>query len=280
LAREVTVAATTLEVELGKVSPAVNRRDVDALSDSLGELAGASGVAAAVEADWLSRGRAATGWPFVSGRYRKPGDALKRIKASRKVKVDLSAEEGPASFEGAVQKARLEQGLRTFSDQVGAGLPEGWRRAIAAAAGSNSKTLGSQLSDIATQQIASAPNAGWWNLFRILKFVFLAAAVAGILWLLSGPILGLAGYDPLPTVHWLGIPAPVWLLVGGLVCGIGLGLLGRLLVVPGARSKGKAASRKVLGQVEAAVQAQVVAPVEAEAKRLADAQKAIKQALR
>ncbi|MCL1838265.1 MAG: 50S ribosome-binding GTPase [Propionibacteriaceae bacterium] len=270
--RDIRIAAYSIEIELGKASPVVNRQMVSTLAASVSDVVGVREKAASVEQDWLSKGWAVTGWPFVSRRHRKLKDPLQKVKASKRVKVDLSNETGSASFQGAVGRAKLSDALQSFADNVSADLPAGWKRAIWTAANREVNPLLSQLSDIASQNLVTTPKVSWWSVFRVLKIMGILTVVTGIGWLVSAPILSAFNYEPFPATYWFGLPAPVVLLIAGIVFGVLLGLLGRLLVRPGARRRAKTVTLQLLDQIEAVMQARVADPVVAELTRLSQAQ--------
>jgi GTP-binding protein EngB required for normal cell division len=280
LSRDISVAAYSIEIELGKTTPVVNRRQVAELAEAVSDVAGVSDKTAAVEQEWLARGQAVTGWPFVAKRYRQASDPLKRVKASQKVQIDLTEEEGPISFQGAVGRAKVKEALRTFSEQMGNGLPSGWKRAVSTAAHRELNQLVAQLADIAVQKTPPLADLPWWNVFRALKFVCLLGVAFGLGWLLAGPLLSLFGYPSLPPVTWLAIPAPLWLIVPGILVGVLSGLLGRLLVRPTARSQAKLARNLLIEQVEAVIKARAIDPVQAELNRISEAQALVHRAVR
>ena len=67
---------------------------------------------------------------------------------------------------------------------------------------------------------------------------------------------------PLPELA--GIPIPTWLLLGGALAGIALGVLARLVNGGGARRRARAAGRSLRAGVAAVAQELVVTPVERE----------------
>ncbi|MDR1237777.1 MAG: 50S ribosome-binding GTPase [Propionibacteriaceae bacterium] len=280
LSRDISVAAYSIEIELGKTTPVVNRRQVAELAEAVSDVAGVGEKTAAIEQEWLTRGQAVTGWPFVAKRYRRASDPLRRVKASQKVQLDLTEEEGPISFQGAVGRAKVKEALRTFAERLGDGLPSGWKRAVSTAANRELNQLMAQLADIAVQKTPPLADLGWWNAFRALKIVCMLGVVFGLGWLLASPVLSEFGYPALPPLTWLAIPAPLWLIVPGLVVGVLSGLLGRLLVRPTARNQAKLARNLLIEQVEAVVKARAVDPVQAELNRIAESQTLVRRALR
>ncbi|MDR1710917.1 MAG: 50S ribosome-binding GTPase [Propionibacteriaceae bacterium] len=274
LAQEVSVAAYNLEIELGKSVPVLNRRAVTNLIDGLAESAGVPELADGIGADYLARGRAVTGWPFTARRYRKSDDPLRRY---RKANAELPA--GKVSFDSAVRGAKLESSLREFSDSVAGDLPAVWKQAVWEAAHSNSGAVKDQLRDIAAASLPPEKPPAWWQLFRIFQWLAVLAVIGGVLWLVSGPVLQWCGYEPLPSVYWLGIAAPLWLLVGGIVLGVAAGLIGRAVIIPAARLRTRGARRELNDRVEAVAQAQVVAAVQQELTRYSDAVRLVRAAI-
>ncbi|MDR1431208.1 MAG: hypothetical protein LBI99_03715, partial [Propionibacteriaceae bacterium] len=255
-------------------------RQITDLSEAVSDVAGVGEKTAAAEQEWLARGQAVVGWPFVARRYRQASDPLRRVKASQKVQVDLSGEEGPVSFQGAVGRATVKEALRAFAEQVGEGLPSGWKRAVSTASHREMNQLIAQLADIAAHKTHLLADLGWWNVFRALKIVCLVMVVFGLGWLLAGPLFAALGNQSFPAVSWLSVPAPLWLVVPGLLIGILSGLLGRLMVRPTARNQADAIRAKLIEQVESVVQARVVDPVQTELTRISTAQSLIRRAVR
>ena len=104
-------------------------------------------------------------------------------------------------------------------------------------------------------------------IFAILQWVALAAALAGVLWLLGiafvpplAPLL-----SPVPQVE--GWPLTTLLIVGGVLLGILLGVLGAAIGGATAARRRRLARKALLGQVATVAQERVVAPIDAELDR-------------
>jgi hypothetical protein len=99
--------------------------------------------------------------------------------------------------------------------------------------------------------------------------------VGGAVWLFANPVLVAMGLPTLPTVLWYGVPAGTWLLAGGVLAGILLGLLGRALVEIGANAHARTARRSLEDAVGQVVAEEVFAPVQAELDRYRTARAAV-----
>jgi hypothetical protein len=98
----------------------------------------------------------------------------------------------------------------------------------------------------------------------VLQWLLLLAALAGLLWsalLLADPWLGV---DRPHTPDVGGVPVPVLLLLGGVVLGLLLALLCRLLVGATARSRARVADRRLRSAISVVAEELVVVPVRAE----------------
>ena len=90
-------------------------------------------------------------------------------------------------------------------------------------------------------------------------------AAAGALWLL---VLAGLGYlqlgDVVPTPDLAGVPAPTALLIGGVVAGLLLSLVSRLINRFGARRRARRARRAMHERIVTVADELVIAPLEAE----------------
>ena len=285
LQTDVDVVAARLAEDLGaagrsgrKAADHLGRQTRVELTAALAEAAGVPTVVEGVFKAWLKRGRAATGWPFLSwiGRLRR--DPLKRLKLELPAG---SAEIGRTALPKAtpVQQARVEGALRSLTDTASAGLPKGWADAIRVAAHANQAQLPARLDTaIAATDLRTRRGSWWWGLFLVVQWVLVAAVLTGGLWHLYSWLGPLWQLPPLPEVLWRGTPVPTWLLGGGVLAGLLLALLGRFFVRIGAGFRARAAEKSLRAAIAAVTAEQVLEPVQAELDRYAAAVKAVTEA--
>ena len=97
---------------------------------------------------------------------------------------------------------------------------------------------------------------------RLLQWLLILTALVGGGWTLALAASGSLGDDAVPEVA--GIDVPILMLVGGVVAGILLALLCRLLVAATARKRAATANRRLRAAVHEVSSELVVAPVERE----------------
>ena len=284
LRTDVEVVASRLADDLGAAGRSVSRstqvgKQARAdLTAALGEAAGVPTVVAGVFGAWTKRGRAATGWPFLSwiGRLRR--DPLKRLKLELPA---ASADIGRTALPKAtpVQQARVEGALRSLTDDAAAGLPAGWTEAVRRAAHTNQAQLPARLDTaIAATDLRTRRGSWWWGLFLIVQWVLVAAVLTGGLWHLYSWLGPLWQLPPLPEVLWRGTPLPTWLLGVGVLAGLVLAAAGRLFVRIGAGWRARAAQKSLRAAIAAVTAEQVLEPVQAELDRYAAAVQAVAEA--
>ena len=279
LETDVEVAATRLAAELGEGRPReVGKAARTELTAALGEAAGVPSVVSGVYQAWRKRGSAATGWPFVSWIGSLRADPLKRLRLEL---PSRSAEVGRTALPKATpeQLARVEGALRGLTDAAASGLPRGWADAVKAAAHRNQAHLPDRLDTaIAATDLRTRNGSWWWVLWRVLQWLLVAAVLAGGLWLLYGLFHTSLMLPPLPHVDWNGMPIATWLLAGGVVAGLLLALVGRILVTIGAGWRARAAEKSLRAAIGSVTAEQVVEPVQAELDRYGTALAAVAQA--
>jgi GTP-binding protein EngB required for normal cell division len=247
--------------------PDLSKERIAALEDAFAEAAGVPTVVDAVEAATRVRGRRATGWPVTSWVSRLRPDPLKRLH------LDLGKDS--AQFTGRrrtsvpaptqVQRARVDAEVRAVADEVSAPLSRPWAEAVRRASVARLPDLGDRLDLALTRtQLDTDRMPVWAGLVRVLQWLLLIVAVAGLVW--SGVLLldPQFGVDRPDTPDVAGFPVPVLLLIGGVVLGLLLALLCRLLVRATARSRARSADRKLRSAIAGVADELVVTPVRAE----------------
>jgi hypothetical protein len=96
----------------------------------------------------------------------------------------------------------------------------------------------------------------------VLQWLLLLAAVAGLVW--TGALVGLGRLNDADTPQVGGVALALVLLVGGLVVGLLLGIVCRLLVARMARTRAARADERLRDGVNGVTHELVVEPVEAE----------------
>jgi hypothetical protein len=125
------------------------------------------------------------------------------------------------------------------------------------------------LADQLDQAVTRAPlvpprDPRWWSVFGLLQWVLFAIAVAGGLWLLA--LAGLAYLQlhaaQAPNVE--GFPVPTLMLIVGLLGGVVLAAIGRILARSSAKRAARAARAALRAEVAIVADQQIGAPVAAE----------------
>ncbi|MCL2316734.1 MAG: 50S ribosome-binding GTPase [Actinomycetia bacterium] len=273
LSHDVSEAASGLVGDLSRNrNRQVSSGDLVRLRDAL---AAASGVPEVTQAVWETtrlRGSAVTGWPLVSWINRLRPDPLKMLRMDRLASGSAPhADESPAEVpvprtslrvNAGARRARLDSALRTVTDNVSAGLPLGWAQAVREAGLTHAAELDDSLDRaVAETDVGVQRPLAWWNAVRIVHWVLVAAAVAGLVWLVGAGTLGA------PLLRWHGLLVPGLALIGGLVVGVVLGVLARVGVEWSARHRAGLAHARLLTSVDEVADRLVIAPVNAELER-------------
>lgn len=238
---------------------------VAALDAAFAEAAGVPVVVEAVERSVRQRGNRATGWPVVGWVSGIKADPLKRLD------LDLGAEGSRLSGRSRtalpettqVQRARVDDEVRTVADELTAGMTPPWVAAVRRAAASRLDELADRLDRaLAGTDLGVAKLPGWMTLVRVVQWLLLLAVVVGLGW--TGALLGLGKLQDSDTPQVFGVAIALVLLVGGLVLGVVLGLAARIAVGSAARSRARRADERLREAVNEVTHELVVEPVEAE----------------
>ncbi len=266
----------------GKV-PSLSKERIAALDDAFADAAGVPTVVKAVADSTRLRANRATGWPVTAWFSRLKPDPLKRLHldlgASGKELTGAARTSVPQST--GVQRARVDTEVRSLADQVGEPMAPSWAHAVRAASVSRLPDLGDRLDRaVASTDLGADKIPAWAGLVKILQYVLIISALLGAGWL---ALLAFGSYarlpDP-PTPEVGGFPVPTLLLLGGVGLGLLLALVCRWLVSLTARSRARAADkrlREAISEVSAEV---VVEPIRAELASYAEVRDGLSAALR
>jgi hypothetical protein len=253
----------------------VRSGDLDRLTDALTEAAGAPAIASAIEKSSQLKAAQVVGWPPLKwlGRLRKDPVAQLRLERPgvdpRLVRTSLPSND-------PVAKARANTAVMDYVDMAGAGAPRAWVQSARAVADAASASLADNLDQAVTRAPLVPPrNPRWWSVFGVLQWLLFAVALAGGLWLLA-----LAGFAYLqfhvaqaPRIE--GFPVPTLLLVVGLLGGVVLAVIGRMLARTSAKRAAKAARAALRVEVAKVAEQQIAAPVDAELATLEQFRRAL-----
>jgi GTPase Era involved in 16S rRNA processing len=284
LMADVTSVAQRMQAVNGDAKPGdVARSRENELVDAFADAAGVPTVVEAVEKSTRRRAAQATGWPVTSWLSRLKPDPLRRLHLDLgRSSKDLTASARASVPEATpVQRARVDTAVRAVAEDVGAELSPAWADAVRRASVSHLPDLNDALDKAVTStDLGVSRTPMWWGLVRVLQWVLILAALVGGLWLAG---LAAMGYLQLPapaTPKYRGFPVPTLLLLGGVLIGILLGLLCRLVVGVSARRRARAADRRLRGAIREVTERLVITPVEAEVEAYRATRSGLAAALR
>jgi len=259
------VAGRLAEANGDAATRVVEPARVAALDDAFAQAAGVPVVVEAIERSLRVRGNRATGWPVIGLLAGIRSDPLKRL--------DLDLGEDGRRLSGRtraalpeatqVQRARVDDEVRTFADNLTSDMSPAWVGAVRRAAGSRLDQLGDRLDQtLAETDLGAARLPAWVGVVRVLQWLLLLAAVGGLVW--TGALAGLGRLQDEDTMQVGGVALAIVLLVGGVVLGLVLGVVGRILVGKMARTRAARADAGLRDGVNRVTHELVVEPVEAE----------------
>ena len=209
------------------------------MEEALADSAGVPTVVSAIERSTRMRAGQATGWPVVSWLSRLRPDPLRRLHLDLGAQRKLLTGRARTSIPEAtpVQRAKVDTEVRALADDVSAGMTRPWADAVRRASTSRVDDMADRLdAEIAATDLGVARIPVWAGAVRVLQWLLILAALVGGAWTVALAASGSLGDDSVPAYG--GIDLPIMLLVGGVVVGILLALLCRILVDLTARSGG------------------------------------------
>ncbi|QBX54341.1 ABC transporter [Nocardioides seonyuensis] len=268
LEADVRTAAERLREASGAAAPPkLSKERIAALDDAFAEAAGVPTVVKAVEDSTRLRANRATGWPVTAWFSRFKPDPLKRLHldlgAAGKQMTSAARTSVPKAT--GVQQARVDTEVRALADQVTQGMTPAWSTAVRAASVSRLPDLGDRLDKaVGSTDLGADRIPVWAHLVRVLQWALIIAAVVGGLWL---ALLAFGAYARLPeppTPELWGFPVPTLLLLGGILLGVVLALVCRVLVSLTARSRARAADKRLRDGISEVSAELVVEPIRGE----------------
>jgi GTP-binding protein EngB required for normal cell division len=267
LMADIDTAAQRLGSLTGEARPAVGRNSRNDLVDAFADAAGVPIVVHAVREAMSVRARQATGWPVTAGLSRFRPDPLKRLHldlgSSAKVLTGMARASLPQPNE--VQRARVDQSVRSAVNNAAEGLPRAWSAAVRRASVSRLEDVSDALDKaIVTTDLGVSRTPWWWSAVRVLQWVVFLAMVTGVLWLAALFLFTYLQLPEPPTPQWFGIPVPTLLFLGGAVVGIALAVLCRVFAALSSRRRAQTADRRLRAAITEVVDELVIEPIQVE----------------
>ncbi len=261
-------AAEDLVAEGGRdEARGLTERQLRDLDQALAESAGVPTVVDAVERSTRLRAGRATGWPVVSWVSKLKPDPLKRLHlnlgAAGRELTGASRTSMPET--GPVQRARVDTEVRSLADEASAGLARPWADSVRRASTSRVDDLSDSLDRVLSgTDLGAAKIPAWAGFVRTLQWVLITTAIAGLLWLAGIAAFGYLGLPAIDSPKVGVVPVPTLMLMGGVLLGILLALVCRVLVGFTARRRAAAADKRLRAAVHEVATELVAAPIEAE----------------
>ncbi|CUR56436.1 Putative ABC transporter; GTP-binding protein HSR1-related protein [metagenome] len=284
LEADVRTAALRLQEQVGSGKPpTLSTERIAALDDAFADAAGVPIVVKAVADSTRMRANRATGWPVTAWFSRLRPDPLKRLHldlgASGKELAGTSRTSVPQAT--GVQRARIDSEVRALADQVGEGMSPSWASAVRAASVSRLPDLNDRLDRaVAATDLGTTRIPVWAGLVRVLQYLLILSALVGAGWL---ALLALGSYARLPeppTPEVGAFPVPTLLLLGGILLGLLLALVCRWLVSLTAKSRARAADKRLRDAISEVSAEVVVEPIQAELASYASVRDGLSAALK
>jgi len=230
------------------------------LVDAVGDAAGIQAMVDAIQESTLVRARRATGWPATRWLWRLRRDPLARLDLGS---LGVSAVRGRSDADEMLF-ARVDGRVRDLAESVAAGLTRPWTASVRRASVSRVDELDTGLRDAVAGVRLPSSLPGWCRAVRVVQWLLLMVAVAGGAWLVGQSAAGAlsASVPQLPRVAGTAVPAVM--LIGGVVLGLLLALLTRVLVRRSARARALRAQTRLREAVDSVIGDLVVAPIEVE----------------
>ncbi len=265
LVSDITAAAATL-ADVGGSSqvPGIGPVDREALDLALLDCVGVPQLVEAIGASTRRRAARMTGWPVTRWLARR-SDPLQELGIDPNRSISRLARSAEVPGEANVQRAQAETAVRDFAEKASVGLARPWRDAVRGVSTSRSDDIVIALDrGITGADVAVAGTPVWWRVVNVLQWLALFTFVVGLGW--SG--LQLLADNTDATVRdapeVAGYRLPMLLAAGGLVAGIGLAVLSRVLGWLTARFRARRAERALTEAIEEVADTRVIQPVEAE----------------
>lgn len=236
------------------------------LTEQLAQAAGVDTVTRAVARSYRQRSTAATGWPLTRWLVQFRPDPMRRLGLVR----DDAPEVNRTSLPPASPAARAQQSsaVRQYVDAAAEGAPEVWAEEIHRAGRPDPDRFADALDQaIAGADLKQQRRSWWWAVTGTLQWLFVGLAAAGALWLLGLAALDYLRFETAEVPRVEGFPVPTLLLIGGVLAGIVLSVLCRVLTAVAARSRARRARRVLLDRVSHVAAQHVVEPAAAAATR-------------
>lgn len=270
------LSSAVADGEPGGVTSGDRARLVAALSAA----AGVPVIGRAVEESWRLRSAGSVGWPPTRWIRRLRPDPLRRMHlrgGERREVREMVRSSVPEAT--PVQRAQVDTALRQVCDAAAVDLPDPWQKSVRRAAQGQSGDVRDALdravvgTDLGVDRVPL-----WWRAVSVLQWLLVASALVGAGWLL---LLAFGSYlrlpDP-PTPELSGFPVPTLLLVGGVLLGLVLAFLGRLVARAGAAARRRRAESRLRSAIETVATTLMLAPVEEELSRHRQAREALDRA--
>ncbi|GAA1501984.1 hypothetical protein GCM10009788_01280 [Nocardioides humi] len=237
---DIAAAAGRLE-QAGGTTPAreLPGRRVEEVEDRLADAAGISAVVEGIERTVGERARRAVAWPPFALLRRGEDDAP-----------------GRAPEVAPLDRAAVDTTIRALADEVSEGVGPAWAPRVRDAATTRLAATGDRLERGLHDVDLGSRLPAWVTLVRLLHWLLLLAAVGGLVWWGVAAVQGTR--EDLSEVA--GLPLPAVLGVGGLVLGLLLAVVGRLLVRGLARKRADQADERLRGVVHQVLDGEIVQP--------------------
>jgi hypothetical protein len=265
---DVSAVATRISDLNGATKPGdVARSRKGELVDAFADAAGVPTVVRAVESATKARAKRATGWPVTSWLGKLKPDPLKRLHLDLGTKGKELTAGSRASLPqtSQVQRARVDTAVRRVADDVSAELAKPWAAAVRKASVSRLPDLNDALDKaVSGTDLGVSRTPIWWRMVRGLQWLLILSALVGGVWLAGLAVMSYLRLPEPSTPDYRGFPIPTILLVGGVLVGVVLGLLCRVLTGVSARSKARSADRRLREAISEVTERLVIEPIEAE----------------
>ena len=272
LLADVSASAGTLRGGVALTEPTLSDTVDAELVDALSRAAGIPTVVAAVERDYRNQAWGRTGWPFTRWVRALRPDPMKRLRLNTRDAVEenlaLTAGDvrpvlGRSSLPPPTPAARsaVELATRRVGDEASVGLPNRWAEAVADAATPPGPELADALDQAVVGTSLKMRAPVWWKVFGLAQLVLALVAVLGFLWLAVLVVMGWLALPEIDTPRLGPLPYPLLMFAGGLLLGLGLAALARVLGRTGARRRGQRIRRRLTDQIAEVARERIVGPV-------------------